>query len=58
LTSVERYLKDYERVKLLRRDCRSADEISQLINRGKRVGLAYIEIAQKFHPELFAAEIT
>ena len=58
LTSVERYLKDYERVKLLLRDCRSADEISQLINRGKRVVLEYIEIAQKFHPELFAAEIT
>jgi hypothetical protein len=56
LTSVERYLKDYERVKLLLRDQRSTDEISQLINRGRRVVLEYIEIAREFHPELFAAE--
>ena len=58
LTSVERYLKDYERGKLLLRDRRSADEISQLINRSKRVVLEYIESAHKFPPELFAAEIT
>jgi len=57
LASVERYLKDYERVKLLLRDQRSADEISQLINRGKRVVLEYIQIAQECHPELFVAEI-
>jgi len=58
LKSVERYLKDYERVKLLLRDQRSADEISQLIDRGKRVVLEYIEIAREFHPELLAAEPT
>jgi len=58
LKSVERYLKDYERVKLLLRDGRSAEEISQLIDRGKRVVLEYIEIAREFHPELFAAETT
>ena len=58
LTSVERYLKDYERGKLLLCDRRSADEISQLINRSKRVVLEYIESAHKFPPELFAAEIT
>jgi hypothetical protein len=58
LKSVERYLKDYERVKLLLRDQRSAEEISQLIDRGKRVVLEYIEIAREFHPELFVAETT
>jgi hypothetical protein len=58
LTSVDRYLKDYERVKLLLRGQHSADEISQLIDRGKRVVLEYIEIAREFHPELFAAETT
>ena len=51
-------LKDYERVKLLLRGQHSADEISQLIDRGKRVVLEYIEIAREFHPELFAAETT
>ena len=49
LNSVERYLKDYERVKLLLRDGRNADQISQLIDRGKRVVLEYIVIAREFH---------
>lgn len=56
LKSVERYLKDYERVKLLLRERRSAAEISQLLDRGRRVVLEYIEIAREFHPELFDEE--
>lgn len=53
LKSVERYLKDYERVKMLLRDRKSAEEISALIGRGKTVVLQYIEIAREFHPVLF-----
>lgn len=53
LKSVERYLKDYERVKMLLRDRKTADEIGMLIGRGKTVVLQYIRIAQEFHPELF-----
>lgn len=53
LMSVERYLKDYERVKMLLKDKKSAEEISALIGRGKHVVLEYIQITRKFHPELF-----
>ena len=53
LKSVERYLKDYERVKMLLKDGKSAEEISALIGRGKHVVLEYIHIARDFHPELF-----
>jgi hypothetical protein len=54
LKSVERYLKDYERVKLLLKRGVVVDEISSMIGRGKRVVLEYIEIAREYHPELFA----
>lgn len=53
LKSVERYLKDYERVKMLLKDGKDAAEISALIGRGKHVVLEYIQIARAFHPELF-----
>ena len=53
LTSVERYLKDYERVKLLLKNGNDADEISLMINRGRKVVLEYIKLAQEYHPELF-----
>jgi len=53
LKSVERYLKDYERVKMLLRDHKSAAEISSLIGRGRTVVLQYMRIAEEFHPELF-----
>jgi hypothetical protein len=58
LKSVERYLKDYERVKLLLRDGHDADAISQRLDRGRRVVLEYMAIAREFHPELFAAQTT
>ena len=56
LKSVERYLKDYERVKMLLKAGHPAEEISQLLDRGRWVVLEYIEIAREFHPELLATE--
>jgi transposase len=52
LKSVERYLKDYERVKLLLKRRMGAEEISSMVGRGKRVVLEYLEIAREHHPEL------
>lgn len=52
LKSVERYLKDYQRVKMLLKDRKDVPEISILIGRGKSVVLQYLQIAQEFHPEL------
>jgi transposase len=54
LKAVERYLKDYERVKLLLKRGMAAEEISGLIGRGKRVVIEYVESARQYHPELFA----
>lgn len=55
LKAVERYLQDYERVKLLlKRGMEKVKEISGLIGRGERVVLEYVEIARHYHPELFA----
>ncbi len=53
LKSVERYLKDYERVKMLLKDRKSAEDISVLIGRGQKVVLQYFGLAREFHPELF-----
>lgn len=56
LKAVERYLQDYERVKLLlKRGTEKAKEISSLIGRGERVVLEYVEIARQYHPELFTS---
>ena len=56
LKSVERYLQDYERVKLLLKRGAGSREISSLIGRGERVVLEYVELAREYHPELFAEE--
>ena len=56
LKSVERYLKDYERVRMLLKQNLSAEEISAIIDRGQSVIKEYIAQAQLFHPELFEAE--
>jgi hypothetical protein len=56
LKSVERYLKDYERVRLLLKRGLDAEAISDAIGRGQRVVLEYIALAREYHPELFAAE--
>jgi hypothetical protein len=55
LKSVERYLKDYERVKLLLKRGLTAEEISSMIGRGRTVVLEYIQIAREYHPDLFAS---
>lgn len=52
LKSVESYLKDYERVKLLVQRGLSVPEISHLIGRGQSVVLEYVEIIREHHPEL------
>jgi len=53
LKSVERYLKDYERVKLLLQRGLGVADISTMIDRGRTVVLEYVEIARQYHPELF-----
>jgi len=52
LKSVERYLKDYERVKLLLKRGMGVAEISSTIGRGERVVVEYVELAGEYHPEL------
>jgi hypothetical protein len=56
LKSVERYLGDYERVKLLLKRGAGSKEISTLIGRGERVVLEYVALAREYHPELFVQE--
>ena len=56
LKSVERYLKDYERVKLLLKRGLDAAEISAMIDRGQHVVLEYVAIARHYHPALFHTE--
>jgi hypothetical protein len=56
LKSVERYLKDYERVKLLLKRGMGSQEISMMIGRRERVVVEYVELAREHHPELFAEE--
>jgi len=53
LKSVERYLQDYERVKMMLKDGDTVDKIRTVTGRGKKVVVEYIEIARTFHPELF-----
>jgi len=53
LKSVERYLKDYERVKLLLKRGLGVAEISAAIGRGQSVVLEYLDIARQHHPDLF-----
>ena len=53
LKSVDRYLQDYERVKLLLKRGLAVEEISSTIGRGKTVVVEYIKIAREYHPELF-----
>lgn len=53
LRSVERYLNDYERVKMLLKSGSDAAAISAIIGRGKNVVVEYIKIAKEYHPELF-----
>lgn len=54
LKSVERYLKDYERVKLLLKRGLTVPDISSTVDRGQQVVREYVDIARRYHPELFA----
>ncbi len=56
LKSVERYLQDYERVRMLLKRKMSVEDISSTIGRGVRVAVEYIELARQYHPELFEGE--
>jgi len=56
VNSVERYLQDYERVRMLLKQKMSVEDISSVIGRGKRVVLEYVQLAREYHPELFEGE--
>jgi len=53
LEAVDRYISDYERVKLLLRKGANSKEISQLIGRGLRTVKKYEQLALSFHPQLY-----
>ena len=57
LKSVDRYLKDYERVKMLLKQNLAVEEISAIIGRGQSVVKEYITQAQTYHPELFEPDL-
>jgi hypothetical protein len=52
LEAVDRYISDYERVKMLLKRGANPKEISQLIGRGLRTVKQYQRIAIIYHPEL------
>jgi hypothetical protein len=52
LAAVDRYIKDYERVKVLMRKGLTVTEISHAIGRGKWTVKQHQEIALDFHPDL------
>jgi len=52
LEAVDRYIKDYERVKFLLRQGLNRNEISEATGKGKNLVGKYIEITLKFHPTL------
>lgn len=51
LEAVDRYIQDYERVKVLLEKNLTAKEISHAIGRGERTVLEYRDIVREFHPE-------
>jgi len=53
LKAVDRYIKDYERVKFLKRKGLSKVEISSTMSRGKNLIGKYLDILEKYHPEVF-----
>jgi len=52
LEAVDRYIKDYERVKVLLGKGLDVTEISHAIGRGQRTVRQYYKIALEFHPDL------
>lgn len=53
--AVDRYIKDYERIKFLVRRGMGIVEISHLTGRGKQVVKQHLEIMRRHYPELFEA---
>ena len=51
--AVDRYIKDYEKVKFLIRRNIDQKDIAHLTGRGKKVIDQYIEVLKRFHPDLF-----
>lgn len=56
LEAVDRYIKDYERVKVLLNKRLTVKEISHAIGRGERTVIEYRDIALEFHPNLAFAD--
>lgn len=56
LKSVERYLKDYERVLMLLKQHLGVAEISAIIGRGQSVVREYVMLARQYHPAIFPPE--
>ena len=52
-SSVGRYLRDYERVKLLLQHGVVIDQISPMIDMQPSLVKAYVDLLQQYHPELF-----
>ena len=52
LDSVGRYIRDYERVKLLLKRSIPAEQMSRLINMQPNVVNSYVKLAHKYHPDL------
>lgn len=55
--AVDRYIKDYERVKFLARRGLDIAEISHLTGRGKKVVKQYLDVFKRYHPELFEGNL-
>ena len=54
--SVERYLQDYERVRILLKRGMTVEEIGAMIGRGVTVVVQYVEMARQYHPKLFEGQ--
>ena len=52
LESVDRYIKDYERIKFLVRRGINKPQIQHLTGRGRSVITQYIDIIEKYHPDI------
>ena len=52
LKAVDRYIKDYERVKVLLGKGLRVPEISHAIDKGERTVLEYRNIVREFHPDM------
>ena len=56
LSSVDRYIKDYDRIKFLMRRGLSANEIITTMGKSDVLIKKYIKILEKYHPQLFVKD--